>query len=291
MKATLTFGGTATTVLRLGEFTLLTDPNFVHRGERIHLGYGLFSKRCTEPALQPDDLPKLDALLLSHLHADHFDRVARDKLSRDLPVVTTPHAAAKLATWGFGSTVPLTPWETFTLTRGDQTLTVTATPGTHGPGLVSRLLPPVMGSVVRLDVAGQTALTLYVTGDTLYRPWLAQVAERHGTLDAVVAHLGGTKVLGVLVTMDAKQGADLVEALRPAVTIPIHYDDYSVFRSPLCDFVAEAQRRDLPGQVRTVIRGETVELPLRPVRTLDLVAAELVGAQPVGRPLPNATRT
>jgi hypothetical protein len=30
----LTFIGTATTLLRLGDFTLLTDPNFLHRGQR-----------------------------------------------------------------------------------------------------------------------------------------------------------------------------------------------------------------------------------------------------------------
>ena len=42
---TLTFVGTATTVLRLGSFTLLTDPNFLHRGQRAYLGKGLWTKR------------------------------------------------------------------------------------------------------------------------------------------------------------------------------------------------------------------------------------------------------
>ena len=35
---TLTFIGTATTVLRIGSSTLLTDPNFLHRGQRAYLG-------------------------------------------------------------------------------------------------------------------------------------------------------------------------------------------------------------------------------------------------------------
>ena len=48
VTATLTFVGTATTVLRLGPFTLLTDPNFVRKGQRVHLGYGLTSKRRTD---------------------------------------------------------------------------------------------------------------------------------------------------------------------------------------------------------------------------------------------------
>lgn len=48
----LTFGGTATTLLRLGAFTVLTDPNFLHRGQRAYLGKGLWSRRLTEPAGQ-----------------------------------------------------------------------------------------------------------------------------------------------------------------------------------------------------------------------------------------------
>jgi L-ascorbate metabolism protein UlaG (beta-lactamase superfamily) len=65
----LTFVGTATTVLRLGGFTVLTDPNFVRRGQRVHLGYGLTSKRRTDPALRIEELPPLDAVLLSHCTA------------------------------------------------------------------------------------------------------------------------------------------------------------------------------------------------------------------------------
>jgi L-ascorbate metabolism protein UlaG (beta-lactamase superfamily) len=73
----------------LGDFTVLTDPNFLHRGQRAHLGHGPWSKRRTEPALQPDQLPPLDAVFLSHLHGDHFDRIARRRLDPAVPLVTT----------------------------------------------------------------------------------------------------------------------------------------------------------------------------------------------------------
>ena len=68
MDASLEFVGTATTVLRLGPFTILTDPNFLHRGQFAYLGKGLVSRRLTEPSVQPQDLPQLDAIVLSHLH-------------------------------------------------------------------------------------------------------------------------------------------------------------------------------------------------------------------------------
>src|SRR3712207_6157745 len=103
---TLFFVGTATPGLRIGSFTLLPDPNFLHRGQRPFLGYGLSSKRLTEPAVGPAALPALDGVVLSHLHGDHFDRVARHGLDRAAPVVTTAHAARRLRRWGFDA-VPL----------------------------------------------------------------------------------------------------------------------------------------------------------------------------------------
>jgi hypothetical protein len=67
-------------------------------------------------------------------------------------------------------------------------------------------------------------------------------------------------VLGVLVTMDGRQGGDLVELIGPGAVVPVHYDDYGVFRSPLSAFVAEMRGRGLHGLVRTVHHGDTVEL-------------------------------
>lgn len=258
--ASLEFVGTATTVLRLGPFTLLTDPNFLHRGQRAYLGKGLFSRRLTEPSMQPADLPALDGIVLSHLHGDHFDRVARRELDRSLPVHTTPAAARRLRRWGFAGARGLRTWESTELQRDSARLTVTAAPGVHGPGPARHLLPPVMGTVLELDHGGARPFRLYISGDTLHRPWLAQVLERCGGLDAAVVHLGGTRALGVLVTMDGEQGADLVDLLSPGVTVPVHHDDYTVFRSPLGDFLGACRRRNVATEVRTVQRGERVSL-------------------------------
>jgi L-ascorbate metabolism protein UlaG (beta-lactamase superfamily) len=109
-QRTLQFVGTATTVLRLGPFTVLTDPNFLHRGQYAYLGKGLLSRRLTDPALEIADLPPLDLVLLSHLHGDHFDRVARRGLDREVPLWTTHAAARSLGRRGFGRAEGLRPW-------------------------------------------------------------------------------------------------------------------------------------------------------------------------------------
>src|SRR3954469_13032409 len=148
-SSSLTFVGTATTLLRYGGITVLTDPNFLHRGDLAYLHHGLFSRRLTEPALTIEQLPPLDAVVLSHLHGDHFDRVAKAGLSKDLPILTTRQAARHLRGWGFVNAVALDTWEMWDLTKGETTLRVTAAPGRHhtNPAIAS-LLPDVMGSVL-----------------------------------------------------------------------------------------------------------------------------------------------
>jgi L-ascorbate metabolism protein UlaG (beta-lactamase superfamily) len=56
------------------------------------------------------------------------------------------------------------------------------------------------------------------------------------------------------------QVADLVELVRPSVTVPVHYDDYDVFRSPLSHFQHEMRARGLEKGLHAVLRGETIPL-------------------------------
>ena len=118
---TATFIGNATVLFELAGTTVLTDPSFLHAGDHAHVGYGIFAKRLLEPALQPRDLPHLDAVVLSHLHADHWDRVAERALERELPIVTTPQAARALEQRGFTCTIPLDVWKTLELNSPERT--------------------------------------------------------------------------------------------------------------------------------------------------------------------------
>ena len=258
-RDTLTFVGTATTLLKMGSFTLLTDPNFLHKGQRAYLGKGLWSRRLTEPALQPADLPSLDAVVLSHLHGDHFDRIARAELTRSQPVLTTPAAARRLSSWGFDAR-GLETWDTATLTREEETLTVEALPGIHARGLMGALLPPVMGSLLEHRVAGEVRRRVYLSGDTLTGDHLDEIARRHPDIDAAVVHLGGTRVLLHTVTMDADQGVDFLRRVQPRQAVPVHHDDYRVFRSPLSAFQERVREAGLDKLVTPVRRGETIEL-------------------------------
>lgn len=257
----LTFVGNATTILRLGTFTILTDPNFLRRGQRAYLGRGLWSRRLTDPALGIRDLPPLDAVVLSHLHGDHFDRVARGGLDRTPPLITTTHAARRIRRHGF-STVGLETWEDHALGGKDgESLRIESLPAVHARGVLGRLLPPVMGTLLEHRLAGGAVFRVYLSGDTLTGDHLDAIRSRHPDIDVAVVHLGGTRVLAHTVTMDATQGDDFLRRVRPGQAIPVHYDDYPVFRSPLADFLQRVERRGRGHLVRPVERGETVTLP------------------------------
>jgi L-ascorbate metabolism protein UlaG (beta-lactamase superfamily) len=264
-RGSIFFVGTATVVIRYAGFTILTDPNFLHAGDHVHLGYGLTSVRRTDPALEIEDLPPLDFVLLSHLHGDHFDRVAERKLNKATPIVSTRHATRYLERVGFTHTHALQTWEPLELQKREANLRITAMPGTHGPGPLGAVLPPVMGSM--LDFGnGKNRLRMYISGDTLIHDRLREIPRRFPNVDLALLHLGGTKLLGIVVTMDARQGVEAMRIVDPRTAVPIHYDDYEAFKSPLEDFKRAVNQAGLEDRVHYLARGDTYEFEVSGVR-------------------------
>lgn len=113
---------------------------------------------------------------------------------------------------------------------------------------------------------------IYITGDTLMVDELKQIPQRYANkrIDLMLAHLGGTTVpspalapLALMVTMDAEQGVQMIRLIRPELTIPIHYDDYEVFASPLDDFKMEVKKAGLEDKVVYLDRGDRFEFTVR----------------------------
>jgi L-ascorbate metabolism protein UlaG (beta-lactamase superfamily) len=81
--------GHSTVLLKIDGFTIITDPVF---SRRVGINLGLFTlglKRLVEPALELPRLPKVDLVLLSHAHFDHFDIPSLRRLeNRGTAVIT-----------------------------------------------------------------------------------------------------------------------------------------------------------------------------------------------------------
>jgi len=300
-KLSIYFVGTATTIFESKFFRIMTDPNFLHAGDHVHLGPGVTAQRKTNPAVSMDELPSIDAILLSHFHEDHFDKHVQERLRKDLPIFTTVEATTPLTELGFSAVTGLTTWETALLrtepsdddaaasSEPSLNLKVAATPGKHvaGPIIESvndfmAAVPPTTGFVLDLQWSDkrygesssssssptEPAFRVYISGDTLFVKDLEEIPVRYPNVDLLLIHLGGTTIPGphlplLMVTMDAKQGIKLVQLIKPKVTLPIHFDDYDVFLSPLENFKKEMEGAGLADKVVYLDRGERFDFSVR----------------------------
>jgi len=266
----MVFIGTATILIRYAGFTLLTVPNFIHMHEQVDLGYGLSATRQTNPAVEIHELPSLDLVQFLHFHRDHFDQVAEREIDKALPIVTTPEAAEALRQRGFVTLHALETWADVSISKGDARLRITAMLGRHGPPVVSLALPEVMGSILKFQSgASDRGFRMYITGDTLVIdalheiPALQEIPRRYPEIDLALLHMGGTRIRGILLTMDGEQRVEVLQVIKPKRAIPIHYNDYDVFKSPLSDFQWAVEAAGLAHQVHYFSYGDidTVIVP------------------------------
>lgn len=253
------FIGNATTLIRYGGFTILTDPAFLHQGEHVHLGHGMYARREVEPACQIADLPPLDFIVLSHHHGDHFDDIAAEQLDKNVPIISTQHAVDLLSEQGFTRGYALDTWQCQTVVKGDDEVRVTAMPAKHDPDTVAGMLPPTMGSVLDFGRGQQRSFRLYITGDTLLHDRLHDIPRHYPDIDLALVHAGGTTLLGTVVTMTGQQAVRAVEIVRPRTAIPIHYNDWSVFQSGLDEVRQAAAVSTTSAEFHYLAHGDTYQ--------------------------------
>ena len=101
---------------------------------------------------------------------------------------------------------------------------------------------------------------------------LKDIPERYAgqSIDLMLVHLGGTTIPSphmplLMITMDAKQGLELVRLIGPDMTIPIHFDDYDVFLSPLEDFKKAMADAGLDKKVTYLDRGDDYKFSVKEV--------------------------
>ncbi|GAC1648451.1 MAG: hypothetical protein NVS4B3_04040 [Gemmatimonadaceae bacterium] len=98
----ITYIGHATLLVEVGGARILTDPNFDNR-------LGGVLPRVTRPGVALSDLPPLDAILLTHAHADHLSFRSLRALSPTTPLYAPPRLARRLGKQGLSHALALAP--------------------------------------------------------------------------------------------------------------------------------------------------------------------------------------
>lgn len=118
--------GHSTVLINFFGIMVLTDPVLFPRiGIRLP-GLTIGPKRLTAPALMVSDLPKIDIVLLSHAHFDHFDMRTLGRLDRSAVVITAGQTRNLLRWKRFRDVTELRWTETKTITTFAGKITITA---------------------------------------------------------------------------------------------------------------------------------------------------------------------
>ncbi len=265
MGVRLTHVGGPTVLIELAGWRLLTDPTFDPAGGSYRFGWGTGSRKLAGPALAPEELGEIDAVLLSHdHHDDNLDAAGRAFLPRAGTVVTTVPGAKRLG----GGARGLAAWETTTLEADGRTpLEILATPCRHGPPLSHPIVGEVVGFGLRATdpaaveraaeptgvgedapaveaPAGKRRADVWISGDTVLYDGVREVGGRLD-VDVALLHLGGVRfpISGPLrYTMNAAEAIELTELVAPRLAVPIHYEGWKHFRQGRDEVEAELAR-------------------------------------------------
>jgi L-ascorbate metabolism protein UlaG (beta-lactamase superfamily) len=228
--------------------TILIDPDLGPRLSRRSIAGKSQNPMVALPEPIDDILGGVDQVIVSHLHADHFDEVAKERLPKDVPLICQPGNEETIREAGFTQVAPL---EHF-IRLGS--IVIQRQPAQHGTGAVAETMGPVMG--LTFEAPGEPSL--YWCGDSvLYPPLLEAVAQADP--DIIVTHSCGALWDGTLIVMDAAQTVALAEAAPRARIVAVHMEalDHATVSRAALRTAAEAAGIE-PGRLLIPADGETL---------------------------------
>jgi L-ascorbate metabolism protein UlaG (beta-lactamase superfamily) len=177
----LTLVRNATLLLEVEGLRILVDPMLDDAGARPPVENTPNPRRnplVPLPIPAAELVSDLDAVIVTHLHKDHFDESAGQLLPRNVPVFCQPEDEASLRRRGLQArpVKERADWAGLSLAR---------TGGRHGNGAVAEMLAPVSGFVID---------DLYIAGDTVWCPEVEEAIARH-RLRAVVVNGSGARFI------------------------------------------------------------------------------------------------
>ncbi|MBD3921923.1 MBL fold metallo-hydrolase [Paenibacillus sp. PR3] len=187
-----------------------------------------------------------DAVIVTHLHQDHWDAAAMQALPKASPILCQPSNQEAILTAGFTNVTEVADTTTF------QGVTIHRTNGQHGTGEIGQRMGKVSGFVFQAD--GEP--TLYIAGDTIWCEDVKAALDAYHP-DQTIVNAGGAQFLvGDPITMDADDVIQVVPYAPYTKVIAVHMDSINhchVTRDVLRTKLAE---RELIEQVAIPEDGE-----------------------------------
>jgi L-ascorbate metabolism protein UlaG (beta-lactamase superfamily) len=235
--------GHATVLVEVGGVRLLTDPLL-----RTRLGH------LTRRTPVPDELGRLDAVLISHVHRDHLDLPSLAALGGNPPMIAPAGAGDLLRRRGFDAVIELREGETTTVAGMPVSATAAHHRARRGP------LSPWVRSLGYVIEAGSR---VYFAGDTDVYDSMATLAP----LDIVLLPVWGWGPNVGEGHLNPRTAAEALRLLRPRIAVPIHWGTFfpiylrgDVPAHPPREFARHAAELAPEVEVRVLQPGETLTL-------------------------------
>jgi L-ascorbate metabolism protein UlaG (beta-lactamase superfamily) len=228
----VTFVNHATTLVQLDGVNVLTDPIWSDRASPFSF---VGPHRVRPPGVRFEDLPPIDAVVISHNHYDHLDVATLRRLQSAFPRVKVFAGLgnkAFLEGEGMREAHELDWWQSTRL--GGTAVTLTSVPNQH---FSNRGLSDSDGTLWTAWVLEGTQGRVYFGGDTAYGPHFKAVGERLGPFRLAVLPIGAWQPEWFMsgVHMGPAQAVAAMADLKAAVMVPMHYGTF-----PLADDGEEA---------------------------------------------------
>jgi L-ascorbate metabolism protein UlaG (beta-lactamase superfamily) len=198
----LTYIGHATVLIELAGCRFLTDPL---------LGGGVLHVRRRPPAPAVDDLPPLDAILISHAHRDHLDHRSLSRLGAACPTVVPRGCASVARRAGAQQIIELDEGGRISLAG----VTVEGIHAAHD-GRRDPFSPPMGALGYLLDGPER----MYFAGDTDLFPEMSALA---GRVDVALVPIWGWGPRLPAGHLDPARAAEAIARIRPRLAVPIHW--------------------------------------------------------------------
>ena len=240
----------ATVKIDFSGTTFLVDPMLSPKGG--FPGFeGTYRSELRNPLVEmpfsvDEVLKSVDAVVVTHTHTDHWDEAAQKQIPKNMPVFVQNDADAKtLRGQGFKDVRVLKGAVTFNGVK------LSKTGGQHGSDLwfADPARAQAMGPVMGVVFSAPKAKTVYVAGDTVWRPQVDQALKQHKP-DVVILNTGSALMTGWEehpIIMGKQDTLQATKAAPKAAIVAVHMDSVnhmSLSRKELREFVQENKIRD-----------------------------------------------
>ena len=254
----ITWLGHASFLVQIDGLNILLDPHLTRRASPFQR---IGPSRLVDCPLTVDDLPRIDAVIMSHDHYDHMDEPSIRALHRRFGASITWVTPLAYDEWfrrrGITNLVELDWWQATRV----QTLNITATPAQHWTRRGRKMSQRLWASFM---IQGK-GKSVYFAGDSGYCPGFREIGARFGGCDVAILPIGAyePRWFMKLVHMNPEEAVQSFLDLRAKEFIPMHWGTFRLtdedMREPPVRLRAAWEKAGLPDEDLHILQhGQTI---------------------------------